>query len=479
MPLLPHDTPAPVPGDPISAGDIRALGRSAKFIMNYVADNARENPGSQRKRNQNPLIQRLGTITKIEISPGQADNYPGQTVTYSGGSDFVDYPDARYYVSISSPRLNLKPDGTAANQTPDLLATNPSPEINSSFITEIVTATNLAELPTDPNGDPGKPYPNGMGTHTITQGTRVWLWGVPVEWDPTILRWVFFTCPPTAWIKLTSAATGGGFYNARLLTGSPQTIDPTTNLVIPFSPNETIPSTDNILAENCLEANLGAPPSHWCTPLPMFVPAWPIGASNESTPRPAYRFALPPPPGPAVALITSPQGYAGKYNGTIYLPPTTDDGTGDLTMPDGMTAGASCLIINVEEDSGTPGAGTASATNRLATGSYVVGTYGGMSAETPPRPTIIVRGGYGINTSPQFLPHGSYGSPNTQTWNRQSSATYNGVPVQFDACWIGWDSSSGTLFSMTRTPVYDARGVLFSVSGEVQAVIDTSTACAS
>lgn len=169
------------------------------------------------------------------------------------------------------------------------------------------------------------------------------------------------------------------------------------------------------------------------------------------------------------AKITSVVSYAGLYNGTIYLPPTTDSAAADLTMPDGMTASVSCLIINEEEDSAL---GMVSGGHLLQVNTYVVGMYGGMSKETPPRPIVLVRGGTGAIASTLVLPHGYYGSPDATTWNRYANA----CPVKYDAFWWGTDSGSNTVFMMTRTPTFDARGNLLSVSAEVQTTI-SGNAC--
>lgn len=166
-----------------------------------------------------------------------------------------------------------------------------------------------------------------------------------------------------------------------------------------------------------------------------------------------------------VAKITSAiSGYTGKYGGAQLTGGPTDSATGALNMPDGMTLGASdkILICNVDEDAGT---GVAASTHRLSIGTYVEGSYFGQTTESTPCPIFWTHGGVGEpSTGLITLPHGSYGSPNATTWSRNT----DGKPVKFDPSWTGYDSTSGNLFTMIRTPIYDARGMLISVSAEVQ-----------
>lgn len=163
-------------------------------------------------------------------------------------------------------------------------------------------------------------------------------------------RNVFEVAPGQAWIKLTSIIGpaslsspngGGGFYNARLVTGLPVTIAPTLDLEIPTNPAEKVPTTDNILAENSLEANLGNPPSHW-VPLPSFVPAWYVGQSNETPPRPVYRFEYPNPGSSVTVKITGirqvsgpPIAGGGRYNCRVLTGRAAGvDPDTDLDLPD-------------------------------------------------------------------------------------------------------------------------------------------------
>jgi hypothetical protein len=179
------------------------------------------------------------------------------------------------------------------------------------------------------------------------------------------------------------------------------------------------------------------------------------------------------PPIPAVAKITSNLSYAGKYNGTIYAIPTTDDGTGDLVMPDGLTVGASCLVIYTQEDSAN---GTATATHRLEIGSYPVGTYGGMSKETPPRPVIIIGSGRGRKDSPTVLNDNTGGTVAAlnDTWSRET----DGTPVdEWYQTRTFWDQSAGILYGYLRKRSFDACGVHYATSAETRYIIDSPINC--
>ncbi len=166
-----------------------------------------------------------------------------------------------------------------------------------------------------------------------------------------------------------------------------------------------------------------------------------------------------------VKLTSVYSGGCGSYNGNIMVGSATDSGAGDFTMPESMTVGPACFIRNLDEDTSTTS--DAAGTQRLLTPSYARGTLVGVvtSATTP---VVFINGGVGQSTTGLItLPHGSYGSPNLATWSRKT----DGKPVKFDPFWIGYDATSGTTFMMTRTAIYDARGILFSVSAEVQTTI--------
>ena len=98
------------------------------------------------------------------------------------------------------------------------------------------------------------------------------------------------------------------------------------------------------------------------------------------------RLAAAMSPEVVVQLTSVVSSAGGKYNGTIYGGVMNDNGTGNLSLPDGLTAGQSCLVLNQDEQ-GQP-------THWAIVGSsynYAAGVYWGMSTEATPRPTILIR----------------------------------------------------------------------------------------
>jgi hypothetical protein len=162
-----------------------------------------------------------------------------------------------------------------------------------------------------------------------------------------------------------------------------------------------------------------------------------------------------------VAKLTANRSYAGKYDGFVYPGSPNDDGTGDLTMPDGLAAGQSCLVINADEGSET---GVGSNTHRLKLNTFLPGEYLGLSKETPPRPIILVHGGVGKHASPKNLPNGTLGAPDTTTYNRDT----DDEGCTFTPFIEAYDATSHTLWWHTRTPIYDSRGFLYSVSAAAE-----------
>lgn len=286
--------------------------------------------------------------TIISGFPVAQTNSLGSGVPMSGNSP--DYTDARYcVVRVLTYQSNV-------NDLPPLGVDQDSTNTGVADAT-YVTATNLAEIL------------GGNGHILPTNGSlTVEVFGVWDVGNPQQKHYYFCTMPAVAWIKLTSVMPpaslgsptvgGGGFYNARLMTGSPMTIDPKTDLVMPFSPAEAIPSTDNILAENCIEANLGDPAVHFVRDLPCFVPAWWIGLSKESTPRPVYRFAYPRIDRWHTLKITGYFGGSGGTGGARYKAVLVTgwlDGTpsasANMSLPDsGETVGTTTVCYESDPE---------------------------------------------------------------------------------------------------------------------------------
>jgi len=176
-------------------------------------------------------------------------------------------------------------------------------------------------------------------------------------------------------------------------------------------------------------------------------------------------FNLSPPDG-VVVMITGTASGGGKYTGNILTGPSTAVTSGNLSMPEGMSVGASALILNEEED-GLSG-------NRLQIPCFAVGVQAGSSGGTA---IVLIRGGIGATSGPTTLGDGTGGSVSADgsTWNKSTDGTPLDVWVQTRTF---WDTSTGTLYGYLRKLSFDARGVMYAASAETQITIDVATACA-
>lgn len=176
-----------------------------------------------------------------------------------------------------------------------------------------------------------------------------------------------------------------------------------------------------------------------------------------------YVFNQPPPDG-AIVQIGGAAGGGGKYTGQILVGDSTAVSAGNLAMPEGLSAssGPSALILN-EEENGLTG-------NRIAPGSYAVGQIAGNSNGTA---IVVIRGGSGATAGATGL-DGSGVTPDSSSWSKASDGTPLDVWVQTRTY---WDSGSGTLFGYLRQFSFDARGLLYAVSGETQITVDVAAAC--
>jgi len=164
--------------------------------------------------------------------------------------------------------------------------------------------------------------------------------------------------------------------------------------------------------------------------------------------------------------------FAGFYDGTIENGPFDSEDSDNLDLPQGLTDGASVLLVVTEEDqNNTDSLGNAPAdAQRLLEGSYVVGPIIGNSTESTPRPLVWVRGGVGTMDDPTVLTPGDYGAASTSTWGW----ALDGTPVtKTSITSFGFDSSSGNIWFNIVTETYDARGMLRNVSAETQMTIST------
>ncbi len=187
-----------------------------------------------------------------------------------------------------------------------------------------------------------------------------------------------------------------------------------------------------------------------------------------------YSSAQTSSPDVVVQIGSAISGAGGKYNGTIFSGMMNDSGAGNLSLPDGLTSGQSCLVVNADEQ-GQP-------THWCLTGSsynYAAGTYIGRSTEGTPRPIVLIeRGQYRISSPQNIVGSGTTADPST--WNRKvetSGTDYGDCPLKVTSQRTVWDGTAGILRAFTRTWIFAADGRLDSYSAETEADIDTTVAC--
>lgn len=247
------------------------------------------------------------------LTNGPSDNY--QTNAQQNDGKGADWPDYRYWIK----RILIFGSGPNAAVAAgyDTLDESVPAQGSTPGKIDVFTAINLPEMIVQQTNQ----ATHGLPTNE-TFVVEVFGW-----WDvgnPQNKHYFFSACPAVAWMQITSTATGAGYYNGKLLTGPPQTLDPTVNLVTPINPYESISMTENVVGQNIAETNLTVPsgcdPSHWAT-LPQVVEAWYIGMSNESTPRPTYRFSLFP---SGIFVVKLSQNGGSNGNGTTAASYTYD-----------------------------------------------------------------------------------------------------------------------------------------------------------
>ena len=112
------------------------------------------------------------------------------------------------------------------------------------------------------------------------------------------------------------------------------------------------------LAEVVTATNLAAlPPSGFTIPVPTDTIVLCARLSNRGTAstdgssvpsQPLYVFYWQPPANVLVRVDSNAVG-GGCYNGTIFSGLMSADGTSGFTLPQGLTAGQTCLIENLDE----------------------------------------------------------------------------------------------------------------------------------
>jgi len=174
-----------------------------------------------------------------------------------------------------------------------------------------------------------------------------------------------------------------------------------------------------------------------------------------------YIFNQSPQTGVVVQIVSAASG-GGKYSGEILGGTSGAISSGNLAMPEGLSAAAPALILNEEED-GLSG-------HRLTTPCYAVGQIVGNAGG---QPIVMIRGALGATAGATSL-GGSGDSADSGSWSRAGNGTPVTVTMQTRTV---WDSSGGVLYGYSRNLAFDARGELVTISSETQYVIDTPTAC--
>jgi hypothetical protein len=175
--------------------------------------------------------------------------------------------------------------------------------------------------------------------------------------------------------------------------------------------------------------------------------------------------------------ITANQTGGGKYDGTVYGGTMTSTNTGNATLPEGLTAGQSCLVVNDDED-GQP-------THWVQLNTYAEGFYGGMSTESTPRPVVRIQRAKYRTASPQtFGSAAERTTAATDSWSRiasTSGSAYGDTPIELWVCTgVFYDHAAGTpaLTALMRKVTLAADGRPHALSAESSYVIDTPDACA-
>jgi hypothetical protein len=144
---------------------------------------------------------------RAPITPAFTDHFPALVRSTGCASDqFQDYVDARYYLDRAVPIPSSAPTAPL-NTSRDTL-----PGVGGCL-----TATNLAEIPTN--------------THLLPAGTLVHAFGLPTRTGGKVY---FFNHPPatTVIVQITATASGGGKYAGHVVSGA-STATPSGTLAMP------------------------------------------------------------------------------------------------------------------------------------------------------------------------------------------------------------------------------------------------------
>ncbi|HWE02450.1 MAG TPA: hypothetical protein VG326_08560 [Tepidisphaeraceae bacterium] len=176
-------------------------------------------------------------------------------------------------------------------------------------------------------------------------------------------------------------------------------------------------------------------------------------------------------PATAVVVKLTADAGDGAYEGGILTGNASAGDGGSVAMPMGMSPGGagSALILNVEEDELTG--------HRLTSPSYAQGVVCGRTADAPPRNIVMIRGGAGKTDSPTPVGSASDSSEtaNSTMWSRFT----DGTPVTvFVATRVVYNPTGDkTIYAFVRQLSFDARGLLFAISGETRVTVDVTESC--
>lgn len=254
---------------------------------------------------------------------------------------------------------------------------------------------------------------------------------------------------PDCTLNIVDYSVASGLYQCKQAIGEPLQVDPATSQDIPQT-GESFPTSFDCYLEN--DPELGLSNSHWL-PKGSNIEAVYRGQSKDAVPKPVYRVYV---DGPPVIFQYVSVNAAAIYNGKV-LSGTSSQATGSaFTAPAGMAAtGSSNSLICSLFESGLTG-------NRVALSSWGFGVVVGSTSAG--LLIVYAQGGTGATASPKTLPSGTYGLPDTTTYNRDS----DGVGCVWTPFKIGYDGTSNTWWFHTRTATYDARGMLYSVTAEAE-----------
>lgn len=185
-------------------------------------------------------------------------------------------------------------------------------------------------------------------------------------------------------------------------------------------------------------------------------------AIGNQTPRSGGGEGTPP----YIVRIDSNATGGGMYACTLMGTDCAADNSGSLELPEGMTAGATGLLINADED----GQGT----HWLRTSSYTTAVYAGTTTISGTTYKLFIcRGGAARTASPSTIGSAAEATAtaNAATWDRAvvtSGTNYGDGPVEEWKVYGLYlaDSVPQHLFAAMRKEIYDASGRQKSVGAE-------------